>query len=145
MNQSNDILDSPIEDTPKPALYSSSAIAGFSFFFSTIFGGIMAYQNLSRVGKKGTGVKVLLSGFGWVIFSAFISYQAELPGFLSLFMNMGAAWGMGHYVSDTYIPGHKNMPKRKIWVPLVIGLAIFSILIVLLVFAGTQFSELPNQ
>lgn len=140
MNHGNDILDSPFEGQEKPCIYSSTAIAGFSFFFSTIFGGIMAYQNLSRVGKKGTGAKVLLAGFGWVIFSIFLNYQVGIPRLFSLFVNMGAAWGMGHYVSDNYIPGHKNMPKRKIWVPLAIGLAIILLLLVI-VFS----SEIPDQ
>lgn len=145
MDKNYDILDAPVDDTTRPALYSSSAITGFSFFFSTIFGGIMAYQNLSRVGKKGTGVLVLLAGVGWVVFSIFLNYQVQLPGLFAMFIQMGAAWGMGYYVSDTYIPGHKNMPKRKIWVPLAIGLVIFTAVIVLVVFAAKSFSDLPNQ
>ncbi len=135
MDQHTDILDTPIIDTPAPVIYSSRAIAIFTFLLTPLFGGIMAYQNLVRVGKKNNAIQVLIAGFAWVIAIGVLHFYITLPQTFSYALNFAAAWGMGYYVNSVYIPGHQNMPKRKIWVPLAIGVVLYAIIISLVVYA----------
>ncbi len=125
----SNIIDAPFEEPKRPAIYSGSAIAVFTFFFTTIFGGMLAYQNLERVGKKGTGVKVLLACCAWVIISFIIIIQGAIPLIFIFIVKAGVAFVFGHRVNDVYLPGHEKMPKRKIWVPLAVGLGLIALML----------------
>ncbi len=138
MEQHNTILDAPIDETPAPEIYSSSAVAGFTFFFSTIFGGIMAYQNLNRVGKNDIAIKVLLGSIAFMVALVALQFVIDIPRGVGIPINLATSWVMGKYLHDQYIPGHESMPKRKIWVPLAIGLALIGI-IIWSIFSGANF------
>ncbi len=131
MQQHEQLLDAPINDINNTPIYSSVAVGLFTFFFTPLFGMILAYQNLKSVGKANLGLKVVLASI--VAFTGLIVveiFYIELPGVVNMGVSIGFALLLGRNLHDTYIPNHKQMPKKKIWVPLVIGIVLLVIMVV---------------
>lgn len=131
MEQHDLLLDTPLVETQHTPIYSSVAVGLFTFFFTPLFGMVMAYQNLKSVGKEDVAIKVVIGCI--VVFLGIILvdlYLFELPRVVSMALNVAFALSLGRYLHDAYIPDHKSMPKRKIWVPLTIGLILITVIII---------------
>jgi hypothetical protein len=138
MTDSRDtILDADIEQRSEigtPVLYSQAAIFGFSFFFSTIAGGIMMSMNLSRLRKPGI-VPVLAFGIGYPVAMAVFDSFVELPRAINTAMNIGAAYVMKEFIWNKFIGKETVYTKRPIWIPLAICLVIAAVLVALIIYS----------
>ena len=116
------------------AIYSKWAIAGFSVFFSPLFGGILLMLNLRSIGLKKEGTFVLLFTIGYlflagIVMSSFIKPE-QLHSISDLVKNsqlliyskipdvIGAAI-LTEYFFKKYFPVD-NYGRKSIWIPLLI-------------------------
>jgi len=141
MNNPNpDVLDDvSYLSTPevKPELYSYQAIYGFTFFFSTIFGGILLSMNLKRMGKEKDIPTVMAISIGYLVVSAVILNLIPSNRGLSFLTNLGGSYLLSRYVWNKYIGKDIVYSKRKIWIPLFIGLVILALIIAVTIFVLT--------
>lgn len=112
-----------LEGMIKPAIYSKRVIYVFSVFFSSIFGGVLLMQNLKDIGKRKEANIVLLVSVllavATVVIANFIKGRS-----VALICNTGSAALLTEYFYRKYFPDDADYDKKKIWKPLIIGLAI---------------------
>lgn len=115
-----------------PKIYSKKAILGFSIFLSTLFGGVLLFQNLLNVNKKKEAYTVLGISIVITILTAVIVNIPEKP-ISALAYVCGLAGGMllSDYFVPKYFPNETEYPKKPIWKPLIIGIIIVAILVTL--------------
>ncbi len=128
-----------LEGILKPMIYSKRAIWGFSFFFTSIFGGILLMQNLKDIEKRKEAnlvlvVSILLTVLTVVIIS-FFNIQNRSVSFLC---NIGAAGILTEIFYKKYFPDEADYDKKKIWKPLIIGICISVALFLLAVLIQKQ-------
>jgi hypothetical protein len=125
-----------LENLIRPEIYSKRAIYTFSFLFSTVFGGILLMQNLRDIDKKKEAnvvliVSLLITALTILLVTVFEVQNSSV----TLLCNIGGAALLSEYFFKKYFPREEDYPKKKIWKPLVIGLAITIPLIYFLVSA----------
>jgi len=112
----------------KPLIYSKRAVYGCAVLFSSLFGGILLMQNLRDTGRMKEanivlGVSVLLTAA--TIFIANMTQGRSVV----LICSIGGAALLSEYFFKKYFPNEAEYGKKKIWKPLIIGLAITAIFI----------------
>ena len=128
-----------LEDVMKPPIYSKRAIRVFSIFFSSIFGGVLLMQNLRSIGKKREGNIVFLIAFAMTIVTAVIIVVFDIKNnFFGIACNIGWAIILTEYFEKKYFPDEAEYEKKKIWKPLIIGIAICVAFILLAVLGARQ-------
>ncbi|GAA4334828.1 hypothetical protein GCM10023149_42390 [Mucilaginibacter gynuensis] len=126
--------DDPNEDD-YVELYSTKAIFWFTFFFSTIFGGILLAINLKNAGQKRGALSVILFSIGYFVLTRIIganillSQQGNklLPYIIigtELVGNVIGGLILVKYYSDKYFPDKDYYP-RSIMGPLLVGIIIY--------------------
>jgi hypothetical protein len=137
MENETEALDSEIVQTSdNPKIYSKKAIRGFSFAFTTIFGGVLLRQNLRDVGKKKEGNTVLIFSILFTVLSILIVNIPDKPiTSLSFLCNIVGASVLGEYFFKKYFPDPDNYPKKKIWKPLLISIAIIIPFVLAIIYA----------
>ena len=127
-------LDSEIN----PKIYSKRAIWGFSFFFTSIFGGVLLMQNLRDIDRKKEANIVLLFS---IVYTALTIYIVNIPenptSSLSYLCNIIGGLILSEYFYKKYFPNDEPYEKKKIWKPLIISILI-SIPFILALFYGMQ-------
>jgi len=120
-------------------IYSKRAIWGFSVFFTSIFGGVLLFQNLRDIGKKKEANLVLLFS---IIFSVAIIYIVNIPekpkSSLTLLCNMLGALILTEYFFQKYFPNQAEYEKKKIWKPFLISMAITIPIVLVMIYATSQ-------
>ncbi|MCJ7932057.1 MAG: hypothetical protein MUW56_00060 [Chryseobacterium sp.] len=119
-----------------PKIYSKKAILGFSIFLSTLFGGVLLYQNLIEANKKKEAYTVLGISILITICTAIIVNIPEKP-VSALAYVCGFAGGalLSNYFVPKYFPNEEQYPKKAIWKPLIIGVIIVAVLVALAIYS----------
>lgn len=117
--------DSQTEDNYDIEIYSKRAIFWFTFFFSTIFGGIMLMFNLRSAGYKKEALNVMLFSIVYYFFENYAVSAISLPmtwlGLVSLAFNIPGALILSRYFFKQYFPEDDYYPK-SIMNPLIISI-----------------------
>ncbi|NML68488.1 hypothetical protein HHL23_01550 [Chryseobacterium sp. RP-3-3] len=121
-----------------PKIYSRKAILGFSIFLSTLFGGVLLFQNLLDANKKKEAYIVLGISILITALTIFIVNIPENPK-SSLSYLCGIAGGslLSYYFVPKYFPDEEQYPKKAIWKPLIIGAVIVVILVALMIYSAS--------
>ncbi|MEO9966343.1 MAG: hypothetical protein ABJF11_11175 [Reichenbachiella sp.] len=126
-------LDEEIINIPEhqaKELYSKTAIRGFSFFFSTIFGGVLLYSNLRALDKTDKANSVLLFSVIYAVVTIyFLTTFENAPSYLTYIVNIIGAMILTEYFHKNYIGDEVVAEKKSIWKPLIISLLITSVLV----------------
>ncbi len=118
------------EVTEYPEIYSSKAIFGFSFGFSTIFGAILLSQNLLEIKKSKDALIVLFITTTYLILQIYLSSYITFGGSVfGLATNFIGGKLLIHYFFDPHFPEEYRYEKKSITKPV-----IFSIIFILIVF-----------
>lgn len=124
-----------MENQNLPKLYSSKVILGFSIFLSTLFGGVLLYQNLKDLGKKKEANIILTFSILFTILSIVAVNIPENPK--SSFAYLCGLIGGGilsYFFVPKYIPNESNYAKKSIWKPLIIGVMIVTFFVLLMIY-----------
>jgi len=115
-----------------PEIYSKKAILGFSIFLSTLFGGVLLFQNLMSVNRKKEAYTTLGISVVITILTAIVINIPEKP-ISAIAYVCGFAGGalLSDYFVPKYFPDEWQYPKKPIWKPLIIGLILVAILVTL--------------
>lgn len=105
-------------------IYSARAIYGFSFFFTTIFGGVLLMRNLYQVGRRKEGNMILALSLLYTILTIVVANLPKAPDKSAFFMNVIGGIVLAQYFFKRFFPNHKELEKKSIWKPLIISLAI---------------------
>ena len=120
-----------------PKIYSKKAILGFSIFLSTLFGGVLLYQNLIEVNKKKEAYTVLaISVLLTIITGVIVNIPEEPKSSLAYICGLGGSF-LSYYFMPKYFPDEEKYPKKAIWKPLIIGAAIVAILLTLIIYGAS--------
>jgi purine-cytosine permease-like protein len=128
-----------MENQSLPKIYSNKTVLGFSIFMSSLFGGILLYQNLKDINKNKEanivlGVSILLT-----ILTVIIVNIPEKPkSSLSYICGFVGGYILTYFFAQKYIPNESKYPKKAIWKPLIIAIAIVAIFVTLIIFADQQ-------
>lgn len=95
-----------------PEWYSPAAILGFSIFFSVIFGGVLMYANLRKVGKKAEAATAILISLGIMFISAFVAHSYQMNQWIVLLANVSGALILIEYFWKKHL-GYQTKFKRK--------------------------------
>jgi hypothetical protein len=117
-----------VEDLNVQALYSRKAIYFFTCVFSVIFGGILMSINLKKVNRK-DGIWVVLSYsiiYSVVILS--VLSQFERSTIFTLLASMLGSFAFYNFFWKKYIGIETKYRPKPIWIPLIIGVTIFSLI-----------------
>ncbi|PTT41322.1 hypothetical protein DBR28_04325 [Chryseobacterium sp. HMWF028] len=113
-----------------PKIYSKKAILGFSIFLSTLFGGVLLYQNLIEVNKKKEAYTVLaISILLTIITGVIVNIPEEPKSSLAYLCGLGGGCLLSYYFMPKYFPDEEKYPQKAIWKPLVIAVAIVAIIL----------------
>ncbi|HPW87898.1 MAG TPA: hypothetical protein PKZ31_02200 [Kaistella chaponensis] len=126
-----------MENKNLPKIYSSKAILGFSIFLSTLFGGVLLYQNLKDLGKKKEANIILAFSVVFTILSIIAVNVPETPksSFAYLCGLIGGCI-LSYFFVPKYIPEERIYPLKSIWKPLIIGLIIVVLGVFLMVYTN---------
>ncbi|SEW13854.1 hypothetical protein SAMN05421841_1225 [Chryseobacterium wanjuense] len=121
-----------------PKIYSKKTILGFSIFLSTLFGGVLLYQNLIDAKKKKEayivlGISILLT----IITIAIVNIPEEPKSSLAYLCGLGGGSLLSYYFVPKYFPNEEEYPKKPIWKPLIIALIIVVIFVTLIVYGAS--------
>jgi uncharacterized membrane protein YidH (DUF202 family) len=117
-----------------PKIYSKKAILGFSIFLSTLFGGVLLFQNLLDINKKKEAYTVLGLSILITVFTVFIVNIPEEPkSSLSYICGIAGGSFLSYFFVPKYFPDEEQYPKKAIWKPLIIGFVIVVIFISLMI------------
>ncbi|WP_227413214.1 hypothetical protein [Chryseobacterium culicis] len=88
-----------------PKIYSKKAILGFSICFSTLFGGVLLYQNLIEVNKKKEAYTVLaISILLTIITGVIVNIPEEPKSSLAYLSGLGGGCLLSYYFMPKYFP-----------------------------------------
>ncbi|MBB6330410.1 uncharacterized membrane protein YidH (DUF202 family) [Chryseobacterium sediminis] len=119
-------------------IYSKKAILGFSIFLSTLFGGVLLYQNLIETNKKKEAYIVLaISVLLTIITIIIVNIPEEPKSSLAYLCGLGGGCLLSYYFMPKYFPDEEKYPKKVIWKPLIIGVAIVAILLTLIIYGAS--------
>jgi uncharacterized membrane protein YidH (DUF202 family) len=125
-----------MDDKKLPKIYSRHAILGFSIFFSTLFGGILLYQNLISAQKKTEAYIVLAVSVVLTIITIIIGGLQENPKSTYAYVS-GLLGGclLSYFFVPKYFPDEAQYSKKSIWIPLLVGLAITAIFVFFIIYS----------
>ena len=118
-----------VNDQNAPALYSRKAIYFFTSFFSVVFGGILMSINLKKVNRKDAIWIVLVYSVAYVVAQVLILSQFKMNGTLTLVVSMIGSFALYNFFWKKYIGIETKYRTKQIWIPLIIGVGIFSLLL----------------
>jgi hypothetical protein len=121
----------------KLKIYSKRAILGFSIFFTSIFGGVLLYQNLKDIDRKKEANIVLIFS---ILFTAISIYIVNIPdkpktGLTNL-CNIAGGLILTEYFFKKNFPNPDNYDKKKVWKPLIISILITIPFVIAMIYSG---------
>jgi len=121
-----------------PKIYSKKAILGFSIFLSTLFGGVLLYQNLIEVNKKKEAYTVLAISILLTILTVIIVNIPENPkSSLAYLCGLGGGCLLSYYFMPKYFPDEEKYPQKAIWKPLIIAVIIVAIILFSVIYTAS--------
>ena len=112
-----------------PELYSPVAILGFSLFFSFIFGGVLMFFNLRKLGKSAIANNVLLICTGIIVVAYFVALKFQVNQFFMLLINLGGGWLLIEFFWKKHVGLQTKFKKKSITkavlVSVLISVAVF--------------------
>ena len=106
-------------------IYSKKAIWGFSFFFTTVFGGVLLMQNLWALNKKKQAYQVLAFSVLFTSLCIFLANLTETPKTSMTYgLNMVGGYILTEFFFKRNIQNESILPKKKIWKALIISIII---------------------
>ena len=118
-----------VTDEDAPILYSRKAIYFFSCFFSVITGGILLSINLKRVNRKDVIWIVLGYSIAYTVISVYILNQIKTSSVLNILVCMLGSFALFNFFWKKYIGAETKYQTKPIWIPLIICVAITSLLL----------------
>ena len=125
-----------VEDPDAPSFYSKRAVFGFSILFSVLFGSILLAINLSKTQNRNKAVWVVLFGLGYIIVAALIAQSFNSNSSFSILVIFIGAYLLEALFWNRYIGNSTLYKPRKVWIPLIIGIAITVPIIVAILYYG---------
>jgi hypothetical protein len=119
-----------VDRVEAPQLYSRQVINIFSILFSVLFGGILLAINLKTINKKSGIFPVLVFSFAYTVLMAVgLSLLGVRSSALTLVLNMLGATILYNTFWAKYIGKSTEYRTKPFWIPLIIGIIIFSFLL----------------
>ena len=130
-----------VTDETAPSYYSQRAIYSFGIFFSVLFGAVLLAINVNNAGSKRGVWKVIIFG---IIYSVFQISMSSMILFTAIkhkysFVIIIGAIGMllmNELFWKKYIGKDTKYRTRPIWMPLIIGLVLFTPLVLAVIYRG---------
>jgi len=113
-----------VEDSDAIELYSQKAISGFSIAFGLMFSSILMALNLNRTPSKRAIPLVIVFGIVFTVVQFYLLSLIPRNSGLTLATNFGGALILNSVFWKKFIGDETPYRKRKIWVPLIIGILI---------------------
>ncbi len=126
-----------VSDENAPKLYSRRVIYIFSCLFTVVTGGILLSINLKKVNRKDIIWKVLGYSIAYTAISISILNQFERNTILTLLVSMLGSFALYNYFWKKYIGAETKYQTKPIWIPLIICVGIFSLLIWAIIATGS--------
>ncbi|MBT2619295.1 hypothetical protein [Chryseobacterium sp. ISL-6] len=105
---------------------------------STLFGGILLYQNLIDIKKKKEAYMVLgISILMTIVTIIIVNIPEEPKSSLAYVCEIAGGSLLSYYFVPTYFPDEEQFPKKKIWKPLIIAVIITAAFVGLIIYAGS--------
>lgn len=112
-------------ESSKIKVYSKVAIKGFSFFFATVFGGVLLFRNLKSIGKHKDAWIVLSFSILYTALSIFVVNIPERPQTsVTYLLNLLGGYFLAEYFFKKHMGEERDYEKKKIWKPLIISILI---------------------
>jgi hypothetical protein len=127
-----------VTDENAPAYYSERAIYMFSAFFSVIFGAILLAINCRSTDEKKGVWEVIAFGVVYTGLQLWLLSMLPRNTGLTLAFSMGGALLMNHFFWKKYIGKDTKYRTKQIWKPLIIGLVIFTPLLLAAIYGGAE-------
>jgi len=106
-------------------IYSKKAIWGFSFFFTTVFGGVLLMQNLWALNKKRQAYQVLAFSVLYTSLGIYLANLTETPNTsITYGLNILGGYILTEFFFKRNIHNENILPKKKIWKALIISILI---------------------
>jgi len=129
-----------VGDPDAPLMYSRRVIYFFSVLFGALFGSIMLAINIGKLGKRTEAVYTVLFGIAFTTIQVFIGMRAA-PGSSTsygILFGFAAAFCLDFFFWKRVIGYSTFYRKRQIWVPLIIGIVLASLIIAAIIMAPQQ-------
>jgi hypothetical protein len=123
-------------DENSPAYYSERAIYTFSAFFSVFFGAVLLSINCRGTETKKGVWEVLAFGIVYTGLQIWILSMIPRNTVLTVTFGMGGALLMNHFFWEKYIGKDTKYRSKPIWKPLIIGIIIFTPLVLAAIYGG---------
>lgn len=102
------------DENALPELYSPVAILGFSLFFSLIFGAVLMFLNLKKLGKSTQAINVLLVSVSIMVLMYFASIKFQLSQVVMLLINLGGGLLLIEFFWKKHVGIHTKFKKKPI-------------------------------
>ena len=128
-----------VKDAEAPLMYSRQALYAFTVFCGPLFGSILLAINIGKTKKPANAIWVILFGIGFTALLIFIgtryfnqgsgSFKAIIAGIISAYILDFLFW-------KPFIGYATFYRARPIWVPLVIAVVIFGLIVTAVIISG---------
>jgi hypothetical protein len=118
-----------VNDKDAPELYSRRTIYFFSCLFTVFTGGILLSLNLKRINRKDVIWIVMCYSIVYTAISIYILSQFERNTVVTLLVSMLGSFALYNYFWKKYLGAETKYQTKPIWIPLIICVAICSLLI----------------
>ncbi len=141
--QQNEILGNQwkknvVIDENAPAYYSERAIYIFSVLFIVIFGAALLSINCRNTNTKKGVWEVLAFGVVYTALQLWILSMIPRNTGLTLVFSIGGALLLNHFFWKKYIGSDTKYRTKPIWKPLIIGVVIFTPLLLAAIYGGAK-------
>ena len=127
-----------VPDENAPAYYSEKAIYMFSAFFSVIFGAVLLSINCRTTETKKGVWEVITFGVVYTGLQLWLLSMMPRNTGLTLVFSMGGALLMNYFFWKKYIGKDTKYRTKPIWKPLIIGIIIFTPLLLAAIYGGAE-------
>ena len=128
-----------VVDYSAPLLYSEKTIWRFTFLFGAVTGAILMAVNFNNLGKKKEMPMVLIFGIGYTLLTiwaiVFIERNYQSSSGLALIFNALAVAVFTKFFWRKYIGKETKYRKRKVWMPLIICIAVSILLLFVMIYS----------
>jgi len=128
-----------VKDPEAPLMYSRQALYVFTVLCGALFGSIMLAVNIGKTKKPGNAVWVIIFGIAFTALQIFVVSTYARPGSGGSGAIIGgiiAAYTLDFLFWKPFIGYATFYRARPIWVPLIIALVIFGLLIAAVIIGG---------
>ena len=121
-----------VDDPNAPELYSQRAIWGFSLLLAPIFGAVLMAMNFKRIEKPRLILPIVTFGIAWYVLAIIMIPEQSRSSAVYL-LNMLGGLVLVYFFWPRFLGKELKYRKRKILVPLIIGLVIGAIFLLAII------------